>query len=403
MQKVITVSLNGNAYQLDEAAYTQLAAYLDEAARALAANPDRTEIIADLEQAIAEKCTGYLNAHKNVVTGPELQQIIAQMGPVNDVHAATGAESGDSTQQGPTPESSPGSAAGASAAAPRRLYQISEGALISGVCKGLAAYFNVDVTLVRVIFVVLTIITWGLGVLIYLALMILIPYASTSEEHAAARGLPFNARALVERAKAKYAEFASNAERHMAGASWRREWHRIRAEWRLEQRRMREQWRTHRRDPYRQSHAMPSPPAADPAPVPYAAHVITGAILAIIGLLMALFTVVWLLALVSFIKSGAVLGYTVPPDVPWWLVLIVLVGLYQCVAWPIFHVRRAMHASAGGYYAPWAAAWNGLIAMAVIFALLWYGLHHQAEVRGLFEQFWHWWQSILTRHPTLDT
>ena len=133
MQKVITVSLNGNAYQLDEAAYTQLAAYLDEAARALAANPDRAEIIADLEQALAEKCASYLNAHKNVVTGPELQQIIAQMGPVNDVHAATGAESVNGTQPGPTPDSSPGSAADPSAAAPRRLYQISEGALISGV------------------------------------------------------------------------------------------------------------------------------------------------------------------------------------------------------------------------------------------------------------------------------
>jgi len=403
MQKVITVSLNGNAYQLDEAAYAQLAAYLTEAARALAGNPDSAEIIADLEQAIAEKCARYLSAHKNVVSGAELEQVIAQMGPVDDTQAAGAAGAAASAK----PESAPGAAsthAGeSSGAAPRRLYQISEGALVSGVCNGLAAYFNVDVTLVRVIFVVLIIVTGGLGLLAYLALMILIPYASTSEEHAAARGLPFNARALVERAKAKYAEFARNAERHIAGAPWRREWRRVRAEWRVERRRMREDWRAYRRSGYRRPLSPTPSPAADPAPIHYAAHLVTGAILAAIGLLLTLLTVAWVLALISLFRSGTVLGYALPHDMPFWVALIILIGLYQCVAWPIHHVRRALYASGGSYYGPWAAAWNGIIALAVVVVLLWYAAHHQAEVRGLFEQLMRWWQDIIAHHPTQDT
>jgi phage shock protein PspC (stress-responsive transcriptional regulator) len=403
MQKVITVSLNGNAYQLDEAAYTQLAAYLNEAARALAGNPDSAEIIADLEQAIAEKCARYLSAHKNVVTGGELEQVIAQMGPVDDTHAAASGEAPASAKPEPAPGAASARAGEGSADAPRRLYQISEGALVSGVCKGLAAYFNADVTLVRVIFVVMIIFTAGLGLLAYLALMIVIPYASTSEEHAAARGLPFNARALVERAKAKYAEFASHAERHMEGAPWRHEWQRARAKWRAERRRMRDDWRAYRRSGYRQN-LPPSPPAAaDPAPIHYAAHFITGAMLAAMGLVLALFTVVWLLALISLIKTHAILGYALPHDMPLWVAIIILVGLYQCVAWPTHHVRQALYASAGGYYGPWAAAWNGLIALAVIAALLWYGLHHQADVRALVEHLWRWWQDILGHHVTLDT
>src|SRR5262249_48718950 len=60
MQKVITINLNGNAYQLDEAGYEALVAYLDRAERQLRDNPDRAEILADLEQAIAEKCLRYL-------------------------------------------------------------------------------------------------------------------------------------------------------------------------------------------------------------------------------------------------------------------------------------------------------------------------------------------------------
>jgi phage shock protein PspC (stress-responsive transcriptional regulator) len=290
-----------------------------------------------------------------------------------------------------------------SASAPRRLYQISEGAIVSGVCKGLAAYFNVDVTLVRAIFVVLTLLTAGLGLLVYLALMIVIPYASTSEEHAAARGLPFNARALVERAKAKYAEFARSAERHMADAPWRREWQRVRGEWRDERRRMREEWRAYRRRGYR--HAPPRSPIPPPGPAPihYFAHLITGAVLAAIGLVLALFTLVWLLALISLIKSGSVLGYELPHGLPFWVAIILLLWLYQFVVWPMKHVRRTLYDSAGNYYGWWAAAWNGIIGVAVIIALLWYGLHHQADVHNLFEQFMRWWQDVIGHHATQDT
>jgi hypothetical protein len=238
--------------------------------------------------------------------------------------------------------------------------------------------------------------------LAYLALMILIPYASTSEEHAAARGLPFNARALVERAKAKYAEFAGNAERHMAGAKWRQDWHRTRAEWRAERRRMRDDWRAFRRGGYHAGPAPASTTGSPPPPVNYLSHLIIGAITAAIGLAMAAFTVLWVLVLVSYFQNGTVLGFVLPHDMPWWLGLVLLVLLYQCVVWPIHMVRRSMHASAG-YYAPWVGAWHGVIAGVVVFGLFWYGFHHQNEVRTLLEQFWHWWQNLTTRHLTTDT
>ena len=48
MQKVISINLNGNAYQLDEAGYELLREYLARAEAALETNPDRAEMIADL-------------------------------------------------------------------------------------------------------------------------------------------------------------------------------------------------------------------------------------------------------------------------------------------------------------------------------------------------------------------
>jgi hypothetical protein len=125
--------------------------------------------------------------------------------------------------------------------------------------------------------------------------------------------------------------------------------------------------------------------------------------LAVIGLLLAAITVIWLLALISFFQSGSILGIALPHDMPWWLGLVLLIGLYQCIAWPIRQVYRSMHTSAGGYYAPWAAAWNGVFATAVVFGLIWYGMHHQGEVRALFEQFWLWWQNITSHPPAIAT
>ena len=179
MQKVITINLNGNAYQLDETAYGLLRTYLDAAELQLKDNPDKAEIISDLEQAIADKCNRVLGARKTVVSTAEVKQIIEEMGPVE----GTPGEPASEKQERPRAE----------AGAPKRLYQIREGAMISGVCKGLAAYLNVDVTIVRIVFVALALLTKGAFVIVYIVLMCVIPYATTSEERAAAHGQRFNA------------------------------------------------------------------------------------------------------------------------------------------------------------------------------------------------------------------
>jgi len=50
-----------------------------------------------------------------------------------------------------------------------------KGRMVAGVCAGTAEYFGVDVTLVRVIVAVVSVITGGAGVLAYLAAWVIIP------------------------------------------------------------------------------------------------------------------------------------------------------------------------------------------------------------------------------------
>jgi len=104
MRKVTTINLNNNAYQVDEEGYEALRRYLEDAARALASNPDRAEILADLEQAIADKCRLTLGAHKSVVSTAEIERILQEMGPVagsGEENAAGDAKPGANTAPPP--------------------------------------------------------------------------------------------------------------------------------------------------------------------------------------------------------------------------------------------------------------------------------------------------------------
>ena len=56
----------------------------------------------------------------------------------------------------------------------RRLQRSRTEKMIGGVCGGLAAYFNVDPTLVRVLWVAITLIA-GVGILLYLILWVVMP------------------------------------------------------------------------------------------------------------------------------------------------------------------------------------------------------------------------------------
>ena len=59
-------------------------------------------------------------------------------------------------------------------AATRKLYRSKTNRQLAGVCGGLAEYFNLDTTLIRVLFVVLAVLG-GSGVVLYVALWIIVP------------------------------------------------------------------------------------------------------------------------------------------------------------------------------------------------------------------------------------
>jgi phage shock protein C len=60
----------------------------------------------------------------------------------------------------------------------KKLYKIEEGKQLDGVCGGLAEYFNIDVTLVRLIWALVTLCTAGVGIIGYLICSVIMPKKS---------------------------------------------------------------------------------------------------------------------------------------------------------------------------------------------------------------------------------
>lgn len=380
MQKVVHASLHGNAYAIEEAGYEALRAYLDQAAARLAADPDREEILADLEQAIADKCARHLAPHKSVVTEAELKQALDEMGPVG----------------APSEEVGPDAPAAARAPLPaepvRRLYRVLEGGMLGGLCNGLGAYFGIDANIVRAIFVVLTLVTHGAWLLVYLVLMFVVPAAGTPEERAVARGLPFSAQELIDEAKRHYA----NLEKELSGP-----WGRWRGVWREERRHRREArraardarraWRAH----YAEAGVAPAgAPAAPPPPPPthYAHQIAAGLTVPVAAFLSAMLTVAWLQLSAQLIVTGSVLGWS--PGLPLWAGLLILLLATMMIGRPIAHMRAALHRAPYPGGVPWLAAWDGILWLGFIALLGGLAWQSRPELKALVHDLPAAWEKV---------
>lgn len=64
----------------------------------------------------------------------------------------------------------------------KRLYRSSDKKLLLGVCGGLGEYFDIDPNIIRIIFAVLSIFGGG-GILLYVALVFIMPSEDKLEQH----------------------------------------------------------------------------------------------------------------------------------------------------------------------------------------------------------------------------
>ncbi len=392
MRRVITVSLHGNAYALEEDAAEALWAYLEAARQTLASNADQAEILADLEQAIAEKSQRFLGPHKTVLRRAEMDVLLAELGPVEDEastdHGAKPAE--PSSAPPPTHR--------------QHLYRIRQGQRISGVCNGLAAYFGLDVTWVRLAFFAFALL-WGVTVLLYIVLVIILPVADTPEALAAAYGEPFNAREFVQRARREAAALTDRDWRHEK-AELRAEWERSKSFVRTEVRDSLRFWRQKRLEARRRRragapnatpggatglHPGASAPKASMWPQLIATLLLLPLVLVFGGLAM-----IWMLAILALITTGTLFGILLPVALPIWLAILLLFLVFSLITWPfrwLGHLLMPPNAPAG--LGRSFSLLQSVVGLVALLALAFWATEHVATVTQWVEAIRAHWSALL--------
>ncbi|MCC8089066.1 MAG: PspC domain-containing protein [Rikenellaceae bacterium] len=158
MKITIDVNLGGYAFIFDRDAYKLMKDYLDEIAARLP--DDEKEIAVDVEQRIADILRDRMPISQQVVDISIVRKAMDTIGK-------------------PEEFGSPKPGLGALASSfknrtPRKIYRDKSRAMIGGVCAGIAEYFNIDVTIVRLI-ALLILLVFGTGILVYIILWIIIP------------------------------------------------------------------------------------------------------------------------------------------------------------------------------------------------------------------------------------
>jgi phage shock protein PspC (stress-responsive transcriptional regulator) len=90
-----------------------------------------------------------------------------------------------------------------------RMYRDPDRRIIGGVCAGMGAYWSIDPWIVRVIFLIITMMG-GLGILIYLILYIVLPEAKTTSQKIEMKGDPVNIHNIKESVKNEFENLRKN-------------------------------------------------------------------------------------------------------------------------------------------------------------------------------------------------
>lgn len=182
MKKVINVGIGGRSFTIDEDAYRKLDSYLNLFRAKAHMGYETKEVMDDLEMRIAELFEQSLGNKSDVVNLALVNKVITQLG-MPDGSQDDGSSSNTSYNETRETYQERG---------PRKFYRDADNSVIGGVCGGLAAYCNIDLVLVRILFVI-ALILGSAGFWIYLIFWIVAPKAVTAAQKCEMRGWPVTA------------------------------------------------------------------------------------------------------------------------------------------------------------------------------------------------------------------
>jgi phage shock protein PspC (stress-responsive transcriptional regulator) len=191
MNKTVNINLGGMFFHIDEDAYQKLSRYFEAIKRSLTNSNGQDEIIKDIEMRIAELFTEKHSSGKQVISIRELDEVIAVMGQPEDYRIDN--EENEATNPNFTTQTKGN----------RKLYRDKDGGMIGGVLSGLGYYFGIEKVWIRIIFLIL-LFTFGIGIIPYIILWIVMPEAVTTSEKLEMTGEPVNISNIEKKVRAEF-------------------------------------------------------------------------------------------------------------------------------------------------------------------------------------------------------
>ena len=177
MKKTLTINLSGVVFNIDEDAYEVLNEYLRKLEIQFS-DEDGKEVMRDIEARLAELFSNTLKSgNKNVVTINNVNSVIEQLGTAEEI----GGEDKNSTFDNKEEKKE-------NRKRYRKFYRDADNKILGGVAAGLAAYLGLEVTITRLILVLLAItILWLIP--IYLLVWLIAPEATTTAQKLEMQGI----------------------------------------------------------------------------------------------------------------------------------------------------------------------------------------------------------------------
>lgn len=210
MNKTLSIALAGFSFTIDELAYIKLSDYLNALRNSLDA-AEADEVMNDIEIRMVEIFKETLGK-REVINDSDVEKVIAQIGTPEQIDEQEEVYFSEGKQK----KSRATGAFSYSTNSQKQLFRDPENAKLGGVCAGLASYFGMDVTMMRLIWIAVFIIGFPLAPLflfvglLYVILWAVLPKAESASDFLKMKGKPLNFDNLKEES-GKIVQFANEA------------------------------------------------------------------------------------------------------------------------------------------------------------------------------------------------
>jgi phage shock protein C len=195
MDKIITINLGGYAIKMEEDAYEALKPYIRQIEETFANTENGKEIINDIEARLAEMLMERTEG-KVSATIEDVEFVKKAMGNPGEFKES---QSEESPKQSSTPNDT----------VKKRLYRDTDNKVFGGVCSGISNYFDIDPTIIRLIWVGL-LFFFGSGFLLYFILWVIVPEAVTTAQKLEMKGEAPTLDNIINRVKTEAGKVEQN-------------------------------------------------------------------------------------------------------------------------------------------------------------------------------------------------